>query len=94
MDSNQVILIETTMWNIKVVLYEENAPITVRNFLEYVDNGLYDGTSFFRTVTMDNQPNNNVKIEVIQGGQIPKEKEFEYDESFLWSWVNLKEGVK
>jgi len=26
---------------------------------------------------MDNQPNNDVKIEVIQGGQVPKEKEYE-----------------
>ena len=71
-----VVLIETTMGDIKVELYPEKAPITAANFLRYVDEGLYDGTSFFRTVTMDNQPNNDVKIEVIQGGQVPKEKEY------------------
>lgn len=75
--SNPKVLIETTMGNILVELYPEKAPITSANFLSYLDAGLYDGTSFFRTVTMDNQPNDTVKIEVIQGGQVPKEKEFD-----------------
>ena len=76
MASHPTVLIETTMGNIKVELYSEKAPITAGNFLKYVDAGLYDGTTFFRTVTMDNQPNNDVKIEVIQGGQVPKENEY------------------
>ena len=74
---NPVVLIETPIGNIKVEIYEDKAPITAGNFLRYVDEGLYDGTTFFRTVTMDNQPNNDVKIEVIQGGQVPKDKEYE-----------------
>lgn len=57
-------------------IYEEKTPITSGNFLRYVDEGLYDGTTFFRTVTMDNQPASPVKIEVIQGGQVPKDKEY------------------
>ena len=65
------------MGDIKVEIYENKAPITSANFLRYVDEGLYDGTTFFRTLRMDNQPNNDVKIEVIQGGQVPKEKEYE-----------------
>ena len=77
MVSHPKVLIETPMGNIKVEVYQEKAPITAGNFLSYVDDGLYDGTTFFRTVTMDNQPNNDVKIEVIQGGQVPKEKEYE-----------------
>ena len=77
MVSHPKVLIETTMGNIKVEIYQEKAPITAGNFLSYVDDGLYDGTSFFRTVTMDNQPNDEVKIEVIQGGQVPKEKEYD-----------------
>jgi len=55
------------------------APITSANFLRYVDEKLYDGTSFFRTVTEDNQPTPQqptaVKILVIQGGQVDKAKE-------------------
>ena len=77
MVSHPKVLIETPMGKIKVEVYQEKAPITAGNFLGYVDDGLYDGTTFFRTVTMDNQPNNDVKIEVIQGGQVPKEKEYD-----------------
>jgi len=65
------------MGEIKVEVYPDKAPITAGNFLRYVDAGLYDGTTFFRTVTMQNQPDNDVRIEVIQGGQVDKEKEYE-----------------
>lgn len=44
------------------------APISATNFLKYVDAGAYDGGRFHRTVTPANQPNDSVKIEVIQGG--------------------------
>jgi peptidyl-prolyl cis-trans isomerase A (cyclophilin A) len=41
-----------------------------------VDGKFYEGGRFHRTVTPDNQPNNKVKIEVIQGGPNPdKEKD-------------------
>ena len=76
MSSNPVVLMKTTKGDIKVEIYEELTPITSGNFLRYVDEGLYDGTTFFRTVTMDNQPNSPVKIEVIQGGQVSKDKEY------------------
>lgn len=48
------------------------APKTVRNFLDYVRGGFYRNGSFFRTVTLSNQPNDHVKIQVIQGGANPK----------------------
>ena len=54
-----------------------HAPITGANFLKYADAGLYDGGRFHRTVTMDNQPNNKVKIEVIQGAaSAAREKDY------------------
>lgn len=59
---------ETEMGNITVEVYPDKAPITATNFLKYVEDKRYDGGSFYRVVRMDNQPNNNVKIEVIQGG--------------------------
>lgn len=62
------VLIKTELGDITVDIYEKDAPITAANFLKYVDNKLFDGATFYRVVTMDNQPNNNVKIEVIQGG--------------------------
>jgi peptidyl-prolyl cis-trans isomerase A (cyclophilin A) len=63
--------IETTLGTILVELFVDAAPITVSNFLYYVDQGLYDSGIFHRTVTMENQPGNQVKIEVIQGGIDP-----------------------
>lgn len=53
---------------IELELYPDRAPITVANFLSYVDAGDYRDSQFYRVVRMDNQPNSPVKIEVIQGG--------------------------
>jgi peptidyl-prolyl cis-trans isomerase A (cyclophilin A) len=65
---NPRVTIQTELGDIVVEIYEKEAPITASNFLKYVDEGLFDGGSFYRVVTMENQPNNDVKIEVIQGG--------------------------
>jgi peptidyl-prolyl cis-trans isomerase A (cyclophilin A) len=62
------VLIVTELGNIEVDLYPKKAPITVQNFLKYVDGGLYNGGVFHRTVKLDNQPGKNVLIEVIQAG--------------------------
>ena len=69
-------LIKTQLGNITIELYPAKAPLTVANFLKYVDAHLYDSSSFFRAVTLNNQPNNNIKIEVIQGGNVDSLKEF------------------
>lgn len=65
---NPHVLIQTELGEIKVEIYLEDAPITAANFFKYVDHNLFEGASFYRVVTMDNQPNNDIKIEVIQGG--------------------------
>ncbi len=62
------LVIETERGNINVALDSVHAPATVTNFLRYVDRGLYDNGRFHRTVTAANQPNDTVRIEVIQGG--------------------------
>jgi len=64
------VVIETGLGKIEVELDAKHAPGTVANFLRYVDGQHYDGGRFHRTVTLhpDNQPNNTVKIEVIQAG--------------------------
>ena len=69
-------LIKTTLGNIAVELYPKKAPITVANFLKYVDAHLYDSSSFFRAVNLYNQPKDSIKIEVIQGGNVDSTKEF------------------
>ncbi|HYO58970.1 peptidylprolyl isomerase [Archangium sp.] len=65
------VVFQTEKGEIEMELDEARAPQTVRNFLAYVDGGFFDGGVFHRTVKPDNQPNNQVKIEVIQGGINP-----------------------
>jgi len=62
------ISIRTEVGTIEAVLDERKAPVTVANFLKYVDANQYDGAEFFRTVRTkpDNQPKTLVKIDVIQ----------------------------
>lgn len=73
---NPVVVITTTKGEIEVELDPAHAPQTTKNFLRYVDRGDYEGGLFHRTVTMDNQPDKKIKIEVIQGGVNPaKEKQ-------------------
>lgn len=45
-----VVLIQTTLGDIKVVLDRENASMTVDNFLAYVASGYYDGTIFHQVL--------------------------------------------
>jgi peptidyl-prolyl cis-trans isomerase A (cyclophilin A) len=69
------ITIETELGALEAELFPEQAPVTCENFLRYVDDGYYDGGRFWRTVTSDNQPNDDVRIEVIQGGVNPERAE-------------------
>lgn len=48
--ANPVVVVETSMGTIKIELNEEKAPITVKNFLRYVDDKHYDGTVFHRVI--------------------------------------------
>ena len=49
-DNNPVVLMETSKGAVKIELFESLAPITVKNFLSYVDNEFYDGTTFHRVI--------------------------------------------
>ena len=49
-DKNPVVIMETSMGTIKIELYEKKAPVTVKNFLDYVDNKFYDGVIFHRVI--------------------------------------------
>jgi cyclophilin family peptidyl-prolyl cis-trans isomerase len=45
-----VVVMETSLGTITIELNESRAPITVKNFLQYVDNKFYDGTVFHRVI--------------------------------------------
>lgn len=63
--------IQTELGDIELELYASKAPVTVTNFLHYVHEGFYSDGVFHRAVTMDNQPTNKIKIEVIQASANP-----------------------
>jgi peptidyl-prolyl cis-trans isomerase B (cyclophilin B) len=44
------VTMETSMGTIELELYPDKAPITVKNFLSYVDDKFYDGTLFHRVI--------------------------------------------
>jgi cyclophilin family peptidyl-prolyl cis-trans isomerase len=68
---------ETAQGNIEVELFYKEAPITVSNFVRYAHERLYNDGQFFRAVTLDNQPTNPVKIQVLQAeANLAKEDEF------------------
>src|SRR6516165_1801356 len=48
--ANPVVVMETSMGTIKIELFEDKAPITVKNFLAYVDDKHYDGLIFHRVI--------------------------------------------
>ena len=60
--------VETSEGTITIELYPDKAPITVANFMQYVDKGLYTNSSFFRTCTPANEADREIQIQVIQGG--------------------------
>jgi peptidyl-prolyl cis-trans isomerase A (cyclophilin A) len=67
-EDNPVVLLVTELGNIEIEVFLDKAPVTAGNFLEYVKQNLFRHGCFYRVVTMQNQPDKNIKIEVIQGG--------------------------
>src|SRR5947209_210974 len=49
-DKNPVVVMETSKGTIKIELFADKSPITVKNFLQYVDDKFYDGTIFHRVI--------------------------------------------
>lgn len=69
---NTRVVIETALGEIVAEIFEDRAPITATNFLRYLDAGFYEHGRWYRTVVPDNQPDTEIRIEVIQGGINPE----------------------
>jgi peptidyl-prolyl cis-trans isomerase A (cyclophilin A) len=61
--ANPVVIFSTSMGDITMEFWPDKAPITVENFLTYVDSGFYNGTIFHRVIPGF----------VIQGGGMTKD---------------------
>ena len=47
---NPMVVLSTSMGDIKVELYADKAPVSTKNFLDYTKAGYYDGTIFHRVI--------------------------------------------
>ncbi|MBJ6723312.1 peptidylprolyl isomerase [Geomesophilobacter sediminis] len=70
-EKNPQVIMETSMGTVKIELFKDKAPISVRNFLSYVKENYYDGLIFHRVI----------KEFMIQGGGLdenmnPKKTKF------------------
>lgn len=61
---NPIVVIDTNHGAVKVELFPDKAPLTVKNFLDYVDAKHYDGTVFHRVMGKENSDRDFM----IQGG--------------------------
>jgi peptidyl-prolyl cis-trans isomerase A (cyclophilin A) len=50
-ENSNVVILTTSLGEIKLELDAEKAPISTENFLGYVDDGFYDGTIFHRVIS-------------------------------------------
>ena len=69
--ANPVVVMETSMGTIKIELFADKAPITVKNFLSYVDDKFFDNTIFHRVMGKEN---NRGEDFMIQGGGFTADK--------------------
>lgn len=58
----------TSLGEINVELYDQQAPCTTAHFLAYIDEEYYGGASFYRVIREDNQALGTVRIAVVEGG--------------------------
>ncbi len=49
-NANPIVVMETNKGTVKIELWQDKTPITVANFLQYVDSAYYDGLIFHRVI--------------------------------------------
>ena len=66
------VVLQTEAGEIEIEVHSDTAPISAADFLLHVDEGLYDGAGFYRTVRPDNDPR-GMGMSLIQGGLLSQE---------------------
>lgn len=62
------VVIESEAGDIELEVYPDKAPKSVGAFLSYIDSNFYENSSFYRILSLDNQPMGSNASELIQGG--------------------------
>ena len=60
------VTLQTELGEIEAELYTKQSPQAVTNLLRYILGGFYRSGQFYRTLTLENQPTNGVKIQAIE----------------------------
>ncbi|MGA7826334.1 MAG: peptidylprolyl isomerase [Geobacteraceae bacterium] len=47
---NPMVLMDTSLGKVKIELFQKDSPVSVKNFLSYVKDGFYNGTTFHRVI--------------------------------------------
>ncbi len=68
-DKRPNVVLETTLGAIEIEVYQDKAPYSATDFLYYVDEKLYDGQGFYRSVTPETDPR-DMGMSLIQGGRL------------------------
>ncbi len=61
------VVLETDLGVIEINVNVQHAPLSSKDFLYYVDNGLYDGEGFYRAVRPETDPRGD-NMQLVQGG--------------------------
>ncbi len=61
------VVLQTDLGEIEIQVFEKRAPLSSKDFLYYVDNQLYDGEGFYRSVRPETDPR-KLGMQIIQGG--------------------------
>lgn len=71
---NPQVTLHTNHGDIRLELYPQNAPKTVENFLQYANDGFYEGTIFHRVISHFMIQGGGMTIEADEGGNrmVPK----------------------
>src|SRR5262245_1207782 len=63
-----IVDVTTELGSFALAVETERAPISSASFLAHVDRGYLNGSSVFRILTVENQPEAEVKVKTIQWG--------------------------
>ncbi len=92
--ATQQAVIQTSMGNIEIALFTQKAPVTVANFIAYIQQSAFTGGAFYRVVGPDNDQG-SPPISVIQGRTNPQFEDFPpiMLETTKLSGINHKDGT-